>query len=441
MAIATDSQIRAQLRGTTIGGGEGYRPDLHPAEADREVSTKSQLLSALSSSASVIAIADGAQINMTGTNMTNVRNKKLVSYRGWDGKDGALIYTNTSGYVGSRPSTVFYADGASASPEFHNLRIAGSHRNNRNWLPAGTTNYNRNLSRAIMLRGPGGRVSNCQIWGFPWNQVHLKGRPGRITNAEVDHCMLWRGKQIGYGYGVDVWRGMGRLHHNYYNEFRGSVDGFGHTNTGYIAEDEIHGPEHYRHQYDMHCLTENRSGSSTVARTHPEYGLRAGGRMEIRRCQFAAHRNNRGGGMNAIAIRGEPSIGVWIEDNRFAHPRRPTTNTANRQTGEAYRQINVNGVGSWPNLAPNGQFTRNFHVGTNEFGITALELSRYRGAGGGASGPGPGRPGVPGTAIDWPEMDSARRRAVALSLARSTQSLAELRASMSVGTQAQETQP
>jgi hypothetical protein len=385
MAIATDSDIRQQLRGATIGGGEGYRPDLHPADADREVSTRSALLSALSSSARIIAIADDADINMTGANMTNVGNKTLVSYRGWDGRNGGLIYTNTAGYVGSRPASIFYADGASNSPEFHNLRIAGSHRNNRNWLPTGSSNYNRNLSRAIMLRGPGGRVSNCAIWGFPWCQVHLKGRGTRLTRAEVDHCMFWRGKQIGYGYGVSIWYAMGRLHHNYYNEFRGAVNGQGKDKTGYVVEDEIHGPEHYRHQYDMHCLTENSQGSSTVSRTHPNYGLRAGGHMEIRRCQFATDRNNRGGRMNAIAIRGEPGEGIWIEDNRFYHAARPTSNTANRQTGNAYRQINVNGVGSWPNLAPNGQFTSNFHIGNNEYGIRSLDLSAYQGQGTGSS--------------------------------------------------------
>ena len=119
----------------------------------------------------------------------------------------------------------------------------------------------------------------------------------------------------------------------------------------------------------MHCLEENnatvRAGDN---QDDPNYDLRAGGYMQIRNNTFTMDESTRGGGINAIAIRGVPWSGVTIENNRFAHPERPPENSDNSQEGYAWRQVNLN-LSGWDDIPRDEErYTENWDDSDNQFG-------------------------------------------------------------------------
>lgn len=63
------------------------------------------LQEALDGPEEIIALENDAEIDLTGIEMLDLESKTLVSYRGWDGQEGALLYTDSAGYFGDRPYT------------------------------------------------------------------------------------------------------------------------------------------------------------------------------------------------------------------------------------------------------------------------------------------------------------------------------------------------
>ncbi|MFC7008593.1 hypothetical protein [Halalkalicoccus salilacus] len=363
----TNTSILNALESSSIGGGAAYGEaagKLHPSEADIEVSTVDGLKSALNSSHEIIAIANDVELDLTGEESLDLGSKTLVSYRGWDGQDGALLYTNSAGYTGSRPYTLFYS---AESPRVTGLRIRGARYDEEftRW------DYEENLARAIMLRGPGGEIDNCEIFGWTWNAIHVRGdnQESIVTEAEVHHNHIHKSYQLGYGYGVGVWRGFGHIHHNYLNETRHAINGFGWWNSGYIAENNVFGPRQYSHTVDMHCLEENNANARVGDDPdHPDYDLRAGGEMVIRNNTFCMDESVTGNGINAVSIRGVPWEGVWIENNRFGHPERPPYNSGNDQEGFAWRQVNLD-LPEWSEIPQDDEgYTLNWYDTGNQFG-------------------------------------------------------------------------
>ena len=357
--------IHEAVENSFIAGGGEYTESegkLHPSDSDIEVSTTEELIDALDSSNEVIAIANDAVLNLTNEEMLDLGSKTLVSYRGWDDQEGAILYTNSRGYSGARPYTLFYSDN---SPRITGLRIGGARFNEgfTQW------NYDENLARAIMLRGPGGEIDNCEIGGWTWSAVHLKGDgEDGITNAEIHHNRIYKSYQIGYGYGVNIWRGFGNIHHNYFDETRHSIVGHGWWNSGYLVENNVFGPRQYSHCVDMHSLEENDVNSRVGDdQDDPNYDLRAGGEMVIRSNTFTMKKSITGGDINAIVIRGLPWVGVSIKNNRFAHPERPTENSGNSQEGDAWRQVNLN-LSSWKDIPQDEEgYTLNWNYENNQF--------------------------------------------------------------------------
>jgi hypothetical protein len=361
----SNEEILEALESSSIAGGTEYSEfdgKLDPSEADIEVSTVDGLLDALDGPDDVIAIANDAELDLTGQEMLDLGSKTLVSYRGWNGQEGALLYTDSRGYYGTRPYTLFYSFD---SPRVTGLRIRGARHDESFTM----WDYDDNLARAIMLRGPGGEIDNCEFYGWTWNAVHLKGEgEDTVTNAEVHHNHIHKSYQIGYGYGVDVWRGFGDIHHNYFEETRHSIVGFGWWNSGYIIENNVFGPRQYSHTVDMHSLEENdATGRAGDNQDDPNYDLRAGGEMQINNNTFTMDESVTGGGLNAIAIRGVPWEGVWIENNRFAHPERPPFNSGNTQEGFAWRQVNLN-LSGWGDIPQDDEgYTLNWNDSGNQF--------------------------------------------------------------------------
>lgn len=365
MAIS-NSEVLDAIDGHEMAGGRGYHPDVTLEDAERIVDNKAELLAMLDSDRDVIGVAESASIDLTGEESIDLGSKTLVSNRGEDGAAGGLIYTNSRGYYGSRPYTLFESHG---SPRVSGLRLRGA----RHDADFTRWDYDDSLARAIMLRGPGGEVDNCELYGWTWNAVHVKGNGTRTrTEAEVHHNHIHKSYQLGYGYGVDVWRGFAHIYHNYFDECRHAVDGYGWWNCGYRLEDNIFGERQHSHQVDMHCLEENNANARVPDRDHKDFELRAGGVMIIRNNTFLADSFG-SRPINAIAIRGEPWEYVEIDNNRFAHEGPPPRNAGNGNERWAYRQVNVLS-NSW-NVPTNGEgWTENFRVGENEYGIDGLDL-------------------------------------------------------------------
>lgn len=376
MSFISDSRVREQLRDHEIAGGDGYQPDLHPADADVSVDSIDALRDALDSSAEIIHLEDG-RYDATGEELIDLGDKTVLGSRGWDGSDGPTIFTHSRGLAANRrPYTLFCSEG---SPRLSGLRIRGPRYSASDTFTR--WDYDENLARGVMLEGPGGEVDNCELWGWTWNAIHVKGRGSgtridQLTDAEIHHNHLHRSLQIGYGYGLSIWRGLANIHHNYCNEHRHSITLFGFPETGYSITDNIFGPAYYSHAVDAHCLTEN-GVSESMDRDDAHFGLRAGGQLAVRRNVFLADRNTRGNGLNGVTVRGEPLDGAWIERNHTVHAARPSSNSGNSQTGQFYRQVNVS-LNGWPDLRDTERgFTSNFHTATNHYDIETIDWELF----------------------------------------------------------------
>jgi hypothetical protein len=155
--VYTNEEVLDALEFSPIAGGEAYTEasgKLHPSKADIEVDSAESLQDALDGPEEIIAIENDAEIDLTGIEMLDLESKTLVLYRGWDGQEGAPLYTDSAGYFRDRPYTRFYSYG---SPRVTGLRIHGARYDEEftQW------DYNENLARAIMLRGPGGEATCC----------------------------------------------------------------------------------------------------------------------------------------------------------------------------------------------------------------------------------------------------------------------------------------
>ena len=368
-----DELILDVLADEPHGGGEAYAESmgkLHPSEADVAVASLEGLEDAIDSSAEIIAIESDIEM---GEAELDIGSKTIVGDRGWEGSDGPLLSTDQRGYttngIGGRPHSMFYSKSTSGEPRVTGLRLRGAR-----WDEEFTRwDYDDNLSRGVTFTGNGGEVDNCEIFGFTWNGVHIRGNSAsnRFTHAAVHHCHLHKSYQIGYGYGVDVWRGVGDIHHNYFNEHRHSIDGFGFPESGYVAEENIFGPDQYSHTVDMHCLTENNA-SNIEDPDHPDFGLRAGGEMTIQHNTFCYENNLRGSVEQGPSIRGVPLEYVHIYENRFVHPRKPPYNSGNDRN-YAWTQQNVHAIWRDIRLADDGEYTEEWDHADNQFNAPAVD--------------------------------------------------------------------
>lgn len=425
----TDSQIKRALEVSPIAGGEAYTPaqgKLDPRTADVEVSSVSGLKNALRQNNRTIAVRDGSY-DMTGEQL-EVRSNTIVGYRGWNGSDGALFHTRSGGKMGPyRYYRTFHINGSGRLTGF---RIRG--HDPYNSFTRGP--YDDNLSCGVKIRGQNAEIDNMEIYGTPWNCVHVHGTASRRATANIHHNHMHKTLQLGYGYGVDFWRGWGHVHNNYFNANRHSIDGYGYHNCGYLCEDNIFGPTQNNHTVDMHCLTENIRNNSRMSTNpaHQMYHLRAGGKMVVRRNTFCFSN------ATAIGIRGYPYEGIDIYNNRFTHASRPRRNPNTHRGPNVWYANNMNwsgaGVSRHPPRNSEG-YPANWVDRNNQFGATRSNYDPQYGApldiAARKPDPGSGPGGAPvrpvGPIADWADLDAGQRRAIAQQLGTTTASLTEIR--------------
>lgn len=370
----SNSEVLDVLDEMPHGGGEHYGEEegkLHPDAADVTVSTLPELEEAAGPD-HVVHVDSDIEF---GSTEIDIGRSTLVGDRGWDGSEGALLSTGVEGYTGGgtgsdRPYTMLYSTATEGAPRVTGLRLRGASHDREEYAPNDPEVYPGNLARAITLQGEGGEVDNCEIWGWTWAGVHVKGciEEGRWTDdAHVHHCHLHTSKQDGYGYGIDVWMGFAEIDHVYVNDQRHAIAGQGRYRCGYRARELIAGPDQLSHTIDMHCLTENDISYNTTEED-PDFGLRAGGTVEVRDSTFLHD-------SAAVATcRGQPWERFELVDCRISHDTIPEYNSGNDRVGSWYQQ-NVHGVTGndgerYDPLAPDGEFTERWNTSGNETGAS-----------------------------------------------------------------------
>lgn len=350
----TNEHILDCLDGHEIGGGVGYTADIGLADADVLVESRSELVSALESSADVIGVPGNGRIDLSGDDYT-LSNQTIVSDRGVDDSLGGLLYTTDHGDSssawdgGSTGRGVVHMRGDS---RLSGLRIRGpyhDHYDNEEYpgyipLDSGNANERRRKRQARYARGinihtDDAEVDNCELYGWPNQAIHI-GSSSQAYSPHIHHIYGHDCMMVAAGYVIDVSNGHPRIEMSYFNATRHSINGFGHPTCGYTLEDCVFGPSTYSHAVDMHCLAENGYDDD----------LTAGGRVKVRRCTFAFTHNTDGRNAQAIAFRGYPEEEYITEDNRFLHDvdgDGSFENVANSGFEPVpYRQVNV-GTGNW----------------------------------------------------------------------------------------------
>lgn len=304
--------------GLEVGGGSTYDRTLSPSDADYLVGSRAGLLEALDAAGAgdVVYAEDGAKIDLSGVSRIGIADGvTLASGRGAN-SSGALLYTS------DYPSSLFKVYG-------DRVRITGLRIRGPRWDYFTTSNHDEYAARGVWLLGADGEVDNCQFYGWTHAAVAVGAR-SYANSAHVHHCSIHNNQLEGLGYGVDVINGHSVVEHTYFDYNRHSIVGFGYETNGYEARYNLVGPNPVSHAFDMHCLAENGGDG----------GNRAGGTIEIHHNTFQFTRDRLDRDQEAVAIRGVPADGVWLEKNWFAHPRKPD-GTDVEAHGQAYRQGNL----------------------------------------------------------------------------------------------------
>ena len=381
----TDAQVRRVIADTEIGGGAGYETDISgPADANVTVTSRAGLERHCGDAGKVIWIPGDVQIELTSTLAVRAT---IASDRGIDGSDGALIYTTQRG------KTSAAWDGGIGRGLIHcygtgrltGLRLRGPYHNHYpnpeypGYIPLDsgtpaerTRKREQRYARGVNIHSSGVEIDNIEIYGWP-NQAINIGSARNAYSPYIHHidghdCMM-----VAAGYVVDVVRGTPRIEKCYFNAARHAVDGFGHENCGYVLESSVFGPSTYSHAVDMHCLGENGFSGNTDPNS-PTWGLRGGGRMEIRDNVFLYRQDIRGNNQECIVIRGVPKDKCLVERNRFMHPVPPDRNPGNKSPGYAWRQVNVYSS-TWGSVRLDAHgYTPNFIRRDNQFRQTSIRL-------------------------------------------------------------------
>lgn len=320
----TNEQVLNCLRGRDIAGGKGHKTDLSLEDADIMVEDRDSLTDALSSDVDVIGIPGDTEIDLSGDDY-ELSNQTLVSDRGTNGSEGALLYTTDHGDDspawdgGSNGRGVITIEGDS---RITGIRYRGpyhDHYDNEEYpgyvpLADGETYEEwqemrqEHYARGMWIIDDDVEIDNCELYGWPMHAITI-GSSSTVVSPHIHHIYGHDCMMVGAGYVVDVLNGHPTIEMSYFNATCHSISGFGHPECGYTLEDCVFGPSTYSHAVDMHCLAENGYGDN----------LTAGDRVEVRRCTFAFTHNIDGQNAQAITFRGYPEDEYVTEDCWFLH--------------------------------------------------------------------------------------------------------------------------
>lgn len=252
LAVATNDAdffgAESQPYGEPIGGGTGYS-DIYTS-GDFNVSTKSELLSALSNAASgdVIFVSGSAAIDMTGeTNLSIPSGVTLASNRGYNGAAGGKLYTSVHG--GTNPEGFFYITAS-------NVRITGLRLEG----PEPDTELSGGMSVGVWVYNSSVEVDNCEI--FSWGYAGVRVNTGTVSAYPYIHHNYIHNNQIaGYGYGViTTVNAAALIEGNYFDYSRHHIAGSGGPDCSYEACFNIFSKNCTAYAVDMHRNANNVGG-------------------------------------------------------------------------------------------------------------------------------------------------------------------------------------
>jgi hypothetical protein len=281
----------ANNTGNPIGGGAGYTEIIDPSEADFYVSTKSELLSALSKATSgqIIYLADSAQIDLTGyKNIVVPAGITLASGRGRDGSLGGLIYTSERKSGSGGVYNKFFKTGS-------NVRITGIRLRGPD-SEIGSSTYQYQLYSGIVSSQTGViEVDNCEIYNWSEAGVYVYLTPdGYVHHNYIHHC-----RRTGLGYGVAVAGGTALIEANLFDYNRHSIMGTrGYPVSNYEARYNYVVGHANGTSFDMH-------GGNDVSKS----SVPAGGTITIHHNTFEET------GLTPVNIRGVPANGATVYAN------------------------------------------------------------------------------------------------------------------------------
>jgi hypothetical protein len=313
-AGTTEFGAGANPTGNPIGGGVGYSHITDPSEAYRVVSTRSQLLAALSSATSgqIIYVADTAEIDLSGSQDIIVpAGITLASGRGRNGSLGGLIYTNTMTYHYSsflRPQD---------HVTFSGIRLRG---------PDGAVGSNGADPTVWGIRCSshhGLVVENCEIydWTFAGVAIYTDGLtdPQSPDRGYVHHNYIHNNQRSGYGYGVDVGMASALIEANLFDYGRHFIAGNrDYPVTNYEARYNVFGSHCTNAMVDCHGGNDSQDWGNP---NPPNAACPAGGTLLIH------HNTFQSATQASVGIRGVPATICKVYNNWTYWPERYSTTT------------------------------------------------------------------------------------------------------------------
>ena len=265
--------------GNPIGGGEGYNNII--TKGDHSVNTIEKLRAVLENvkEGQVVFISGNVELDMTDRKPLMIpAGVTLASTRGYNGSQGALIYSNTQGVLGLLRT-------AGDCVRITGLRIMGPH-SQRSQVPVSYGIFSSHFSF---------EVDNCEVTAFSFAGIVLRDGANRTY---IHHNFIHHNQMDGLGYGVSIDRSYALIEANIFDWCRHYICGANGTpGTGYEARYNICRPNASRHLFDMHGEA-NGSGI-------------AGDWINIHHNTFMCTEQI------SIGIRATPSQGAKIDHNWF----------------------------------------------------------------------------------------------------------------------------
>lgn len=256
-ALYADIGAEWNPTGNPIGGGPGYSDSVRHQDADYIVSTKTELLNALSSASNgdIVYVVDSAEINMNGSVGVIPAGVTLASGRGRTLGDtiswGALIYYDK---VDCDPWEMFRpasdAGGNGKRVRITGFRFRGSYSDLEGRNPNDSFDMD-NAEAAIKLHKDSCIVDNCEFWGFGYAPIYVTDGDG----SYIHHNYFHHGSHVYKGYGFNAsLHGEVLLEANYWDFHVMHIAGGG-TNSiesRYEARYNIMGSHAYGNVIDRH---------------------------------------------------------------------------------------------------------------------------------------------------------------------------------------------
>ncbi len=225
--------------GNPIGGGAGYTRIIVPTDATYMVTTKTELIAALSAATSgqIVYVSGTATIDLTGEKPISIpAGVILASDRGLNGSLGALIKKP----VGCR--SVGWAEPAFQCAG-NNVRITGIRLEGEMFPSTDSPVISESLYQVgIYTKDHTGlEVDNCEICGWAWSGVYTSNEntPG-ANGMYVHHNYIHYCQARSEGYGIQVDGASVIIEANIFDNNRHSIAAGGLSGEAYEARYNIH---------------------------------------------------------------------------------------------------------------------------------------------------------------------------------------------------------